>query len=301
MIEILPGITRLAEPFKCVLLDAYGVFWGGNATGLLPGARQAMERLVESGKWVGILSNSTQLPAKEMAKLEAHGLVLGKHFHFLITSGELGRQMFLHEKLPFETPRKAFWLVGGVHPKFASHEAIFKDTAYNQTDDITQADFLYLSVPHVDGEDQTDPELFREGLEELSKKNLPMICPNPDRYAHEGLPPRAVVRQGSLAKMYEEMGGKVIYVGKPGSKAYQSALKAFQKDVEVSPAEILMVGDTPETDIRGARLMGMPSALILQTGIMADRIKQKGLDQVLSTLAKEDTPNYFIERLIDDL
>lgn len=301
MIESLPGITRLAQSFKCILLDAYGVFWSGNETGLLPGAKEAMKRLVKMGKWVGVLSNSTQLPAKEIAKLEAHGLVLGKHFHFLITSGEVSQQMFLHEQLPFETPRKTFWLVGGVHPKIASHEAIFKDTAYAQTDDITQADFLYLSVPHIHGEDQTDPEVFREGLQALREKNLPMICPNPDRYAHEGSPPRAVVRQGSLAKMYEEMGGSVIYVGKPGSKAYQSALEAFEKLILVDPEEILMVGDTPETDIRGANAMGMATALILQTGIMADRIQYKGLEQAIKDLTQDEFPDYFIERLVDDL
>ena len=45
----------MKEPFKGVLLDAYGVFWGGNDIGVLPGAKEVMEKLVSDGKIVGIL------------------------------------------------------------------------------------------------------------------------------------------------------------------------------------------------------------------------------------------------------
>ena len=38
--EISPGIARIADPFKGILLDAYGVFWGGNDCGVLPGAKE---------------------------------------------------------------------------------------------------------------------------------------------------------------------------------------------------------------------------------------------------------------------
>jgi len=49
-LEVLSGITSLADPFKGVLLDAYGVFWGGNEIGVLPGAKEAMGNLVKKGK-----------------------------------------------------------------------------------------------------------------------------------------------------------------------------------------------------------------------------------------------------------
>jgi ribonucleotide monophosphatase NagD (HAD superfamily) len=60
------------------------------------------------------------------------------------------------------------------------------------------------------------------------------------------------------------------------------------------PEEILMVGDTPEIDIRVAGRFNMPSALITQTGIMADR---NGLKRSLEGLAVEDFSDYFIKRL----
>lgn len=294
--EIFPSLAHISHGFNGILLDAYGVFWGGNDYGVLPGSKEVMEKLILNGKIIGVLSNSTQLASKEINKLERHGIIQGKHFHFLITSGEIARYIFLNEKLPFETPRKSFWLFGGVHPKFSSHEAIFQDTAYRETLDINDADFIYVSIPHINGEDQVDPELFRKEIEKIEPKNLPMICPNPDLFAHEGKPPKAVVRQGSIAKMYEEMGGQVLYIGKPHNKAYTIALEQFRQHSIMTPIEILMVGDTPETDIRGARQFGMLSALITQTGIMADRISHKGLEKALRELPTNDTPNYLIER-----
>lgn len=296
-LEIHPSLLAISAPFKGVLLDAYGVFWGGNERGLLPGSQDAMENLFRAGKIVGILSNTTQLASKEIEKLQRHGLIQGKHFHFLITSGEVARYIFLKEKLPFETPRKTYWLFGGIHPKFFSHQAIFKETGYSEVFEIEQADFIYISIPHIKGEDQTDPEMFREEIKKIRSKNLPMICPNPDRFAHEGEPPKAVVRQGSIAQIYEEMGGNVFYIGKPHNKAYAAALERFNQHQLENPKEILMVGDTPETDIRGARRFGMCAALVTQTGIMADRISNKGLENALNELSAEDRPHYLIKRL----
>ena len=299
--EIFPSLTHISDSFHGILLDAYGVFWGGNDYGMLSGSKDVMEKLILNDKIVGILSNSTQLASKEISKFERHGIIQGKHFHFLITSGEVARYIFLNETLPFETPRNTFWLFGDTHPKFSFHEAIFQDTSYHETRDINAADFIYVSIPHKNGEDQIDPEIFCEELEKIKSKNLPMICPNPDLFAHEGKPPKAVVRQGSIAKMYERMGGQVFYIGKPHNKAYSIALEQFRLHSVMTPAQILMVGDTPETDIRGARQFGMASALVTETGIMGDRISHNGLEKSLRELPINDTPNYLIARFAHEI
>jgi len=298
--KIFPGITRIAAPFKGILLDAYGVFWEGNERGLFPGSKEVMEKLVSEGKIVGILSNATQRASKEIHKVLQQGLILGKHFHFYMTSGEVAKAMFLHEQLPFKTPRNTYFLFGGVHPKFASHRAIFQDTIYRESD-LDTADFLYISVPHINGIDQEDPEVFRPEIEKIRARNLPMVCLNPDFFAHEGNPPRPVVRQGSIARMYEEMGGFVFYVGKPHAKVYSDAMIHFAHYNIGPPSQVLMVGDNPNTDIRGARKCGMFSALITKTGIMADWIQEHGLTKAMQELLPSDRPDYFIERFIDDI
>ena len=94
--------------------------------------------------------------------------------------------------------------------------------------------------------------------------------------------------------MYEELGGKVFYTGKPHSIVYEAALDLFR---HLIPEDILMVGDTPETDVRGANNIGMSTALITKTGIMGDRVETHGFETVLKDLPSTDKPHFFIERL----
>src|SRR5579872_7377263 len=104
------SVEDLSSRYDAFILDAYGVFWGSRDVGVLPGAADAMKYLVSHGKYVGILSNSTQLAAKEKEKLQKHGLFEGVHYHFLLTSGELAREILLEGDLPFATPRNTFWV-----------------------------------------------------------------------------------------------------------------------------------------------------------------------------------------------
>lgn len=289
-----PSLFDIATPYKGILLDAHGVFWGGNRCGLLPGSKKAMKDLVSMDKQIGILSNSTELVSKEIEKLKKHGLFLGEHFHFLLTSGQIAKETFKEEKLPLATPNNTFYLFCGIHPEFSSPLTLFEGSPYKETKNYEDADFTYISIPHINGEDQINPNLFLHELQKLKQTNLPMVCANPDRFALEGFPPRPVVRQGSLAAIYEDLGGQVIYIGKPSPIAYSAAMDLFK---DLSAKDILMVGDTPETDIQGANNFGMFSALITKTGIMADRIENLGSDQILYNLATEKKPSFFIERL----
>ncbi len=293
------GITSIANQFDGILLDAYGVFWGGNECGLFPGAQDAMEKLVRMGKVVGIISNSTQLAKKEIEKYAKHGVVQGVHFHFLLTSGEEARGCLMQKQLPFDTPRNTFWVFGSQHPKFSSHTLLFQDTIYQEVAHIEEADFIFIAIPHIHGEDQTSVAPFYEEIRKIRIHNLPMLCANPDTYAHEGRPARAVVRQGSIAATYEELGGTVFYIGKPHRRMYESAMLQLQKYGVTEASRVLMVGDNPETDIRGANRYKIPSALIFQTGVMADLIRKEGFAHACETLS--DIPEYYVERFVDDL
>lgn len=294
--HIYPSLLHIAHLHRGFCLDAYGVFWGSNSSGLFPGSQETMKALVNSGKIVGILSNSSQLAEKEIAKLNRHGIRKGEHFHFLITSGEVARQKIVSQELPFPTPRKRFFLSCN-NPQYIPHRAIFQNTPYTETDDIREADFIHIGIPHLNGEDQTDPSLFKSEVLRLRVSGLPMVCTNPDRFAHEGNPPKAVVRQGSIAAMYQELGGEVFYIGKPYENVYQAAMEQFRHFQIPECKDVLMVGDTPETDIRGAHGIGMASALVTKTGIMADRIQEKGFDMVIQGFPSTDLPKFYIEQL----
>jgi HAD superfamily hydrolase (TIGR01459 family) len=277
----------LIDRFHYFLLDAYGVFWGSSETGMLPGSKEMMKRLTTQGKRVGILSNSTQLASKEKDKLHKHGVEEGIHYHFLLTSGEATRELLLSGQLPFPTSRMGYHLFGLDHPRF-SIQTLFEGSGFKRKERTEEADFVYIPVPHFNGFDQTDPLLFLTHINEYAAKKVPFLCANPDHYAHEGSPKRLVVRQGMIAHLLQDRGAEVHFIGKPFPYVYQRALELFS----IEPQKVLMIGDTPETDIRGAKHAGIATALVTQTGIMRERIEENGLPQ----LPLNDTPDYFIRR-----
>ena len=83
-----------------------------------------------------------------------------------------------------------------------------------------------------------------------------MVCANPDiaRLTPHGL----VAAQGVLAVRYESLGGRVYYHGKPYPAVYASCLQALDSSAD----KVLMVGDSVDHDILGARRAGLASALI---------------------------------------
>ncbi|MBS0656256.1 MAG: TIGR01459 family HAD-type hydrolase [Verrucomicrobia bacterium] len=286
----------LVDCYDYFLLDAYGVFWGSSEVGMLPGAADTMAHLVSRGKKVGILSNSTQTAGKEKEKLARHGVQEGSHYHFLLTSGEVTRGVMLSGKLPFATPNKRYWLFGADHARFSPHVAIFDGSHFCETKRLEEADFIYISIPHIQGIDQENPDLFLEQVQEIAVKGIPVLCPNPDHFAHEGKPARPVVRQGMIAQMLKNHGASVHYIGKPFPKVFEKALSLFEGDV--LPQQVLMIGDTPETDIRGGRQMGLATALVTKTGIMNERIAHQNGSSAITELPHCDKPDHLIEQFV---
>ncbi len=292
-LDIFPSLISVSRAFKGILLDINGVL--GNESGFQPNVKETLEELVSQRKVIGILSNSTGSALKTTQKFAAIGINQEEHFHFLLTSGEIARELIVKNELPFETPKKRYFVFGDVHPKFSHHDLIFKDTLFSETKKLSDADFIHISIPHINGKDETDPLLFLKEVEKLKGSRVPMLCINPDMFAHEGSPPRAVVRQGTIAAMYENMGGEVFYIGKPSKIVFSKAMGFFHDKRILEPREVLMVGDTPETDIRGAKSFEMASALVTTTGIMGERISQDGM-RAINKLKENEIPDFFIER-----
>jgi 4-nitrophenyl phosphatase len=95
----------------------------------------------------------------------------------------------------------------------------------------------------------------------LIRSGVLFIGTNPDRTfpTPEGLVPGA---GAILAAITTATDVSPIIVGKPEPAMYQIALERLK----LSPNEVLVVGDRPETDIVGAQALGCPTALVL-TGV----------------------------------
>ncbi|MBN2675962.1 MAG: HAD hydrolase-like protein [Alphaproteobacteria bacterium] len=254
------------EQYDIFLVDAYGVFWDGKD--FIPGAKERFESLVKSGKEVIILSNTTQLSEPAIRKYESRGLLKGKHYNELITSGEVTRHV-LEKSLSFNNKHVHKYYTFGT-----PNHALFKDLDYSSVDNLKDADFVYISIPQFENKienfpmfksvngfwDTTDIKAFKDQIDKILESKLPILNANPDLGAPESNQETGqinfVIRQGSIANYLLEKGAQVKQIGKPYLEVYQfciDLLKEKYSTEEFKSKRIVMVGDTPGTDILGAQ------------------------------------------------
>ncbi len=90
-----------------------------------------------------------------------------------------------------------------------------------------------------------------------------MVCTNPDLIVDRGNEREFCA--GSIAKIFEELGGKVDYFGKPYPLVYTQASTIKNK-------KILCIGDNLNTDIKGANIQNFNS-LFISSGIHKNEAK----------------------------
>ncbi len=112
--------------------------------------------------------------------------------------------------------------------------------------------------------DETEsPEDYRSRLEFLKSRNLTMICSNPDLIVQRG--EQLIYCAGALAALYEELGGDVVYTGKPWQPIYERGFELLDDAAgrSVIRQRILAIGDAVMTDLLGARQADIASLFVL--------------------------------------
>jgi ribonucleotide monophosphatase NagD (HAD superfamily) len=103
-----------------------------------------------------------------------------------------------------------------------------------------------------------------------------MVCANPDIVVERG--ETLVYCAGALADAYVEMGGEVLYCGKPHAPIYETALgqAARVRGGEPPPLDrVLAIGDSIRTDLKGAAMFGI-DCLFVVSGIHAADVRGAG-------------------------
>ena len=98
---------------------------------------------------------------------------------------------------------------------------------------------------------------YRDDLEHWAKRGVLFHCLNPDRLVIYGGVP--VPCAGALADLYEQLGGRVRWYGKPDEAIYRHALSLAGAP---RPGAVLAVGDGLQTDILGAARMGFAAVFV---------------------------------------
>jgi HAD superfamily hydrolase (TIGR01459 family) len=246
-----PGIASLVDAFDIYFLDQFGVLHDGASP--YPGALQCLRALKAAGKKIVILSNS----GKRAAENEKRMIQLGfaqENWDLFLSSGEAAWRMF-DEGAQFKPGMKCF-LVSRDNDRSAI-DGLGLELVQNAAD----AEVILLAASEGD---RFGLDHYRRMLAGAAKSGVPCLCTNPDRIMLTRDGPK--FGAGRIAELYEEMGGKVTWIGKPFPAIYEAALKAMGNPAR---GKVLCIGDSPEHDIAGAKSAGLASALV-RTGIHAD-------------------------------
>jgi HAD superfamily hydrolase (TIGR01459 family) len=258
---MISGLKEIAGAYDSLICDIWGVVHDGRR----PNA-QAVEGLRafrKGGGPVVLLTNAPRVVSDVQSQFDRIG-VPHDCYDAIVTSGSAARA---------DLARRA----GAARPIGLYHLGPERDRATHEGLNVAlvgpEAAEIVLCTGLFDDEKET-PEDYRSRLEQLKSRDLLLICANPDVTVRRG--DDIVYCAGALARLYEQIGGRVISYGKPDPPIFEAALSELK---ERGPAQSpLVIGDGLETDIRGANRMGW-DALFVSGGLFGVELGALPKDQ----------------------
>jgi HAD superfamily hydrolase (TIGR01459 family) len=251
---VLRDLRGLLERYDHFIVDQFGVLHDG--TSAYPGAIDALSKLKAAGKTVVLLSNSGRRSAPNEERLRRLGFEPGSWDRFL-SSGEVAWRRFAGRPgHPGLAPGTRCLLLA----RDGDRSAV-EGLDLELVDDAGRADIVLLAGSEGD---RFDLAHYSGLLAPAVAAGVPCICYNPDKI----MLTKSGVRFGAgrIAELYEELGGRVDWIGKPYRVIYDAALE----DIGNPPrGRVIGIGDSVEHDVAGAKGAGIAAALV-RTGILAE-------------------------------
>lgn len=242
-VRLIAGLGDMADGLKLVICDLWGVMHDGIR--LHDGAVEAIRRARAEGIRTVFLSNAPRPRTHVRDHLREMGLPHDLT-DLVVTSGGLARDevrdLYDGARLYHLGPQSDHNTVAGLPVDQVEHP--------DDADIILATDL-----------DFADMDAHRNWLKNAASRRVPFLCANPDRVVHVGetLYPCA----GAVADIYADMGGEVHWFGKPTPQALQSCLKEVGMPDDTDTDSIVMIGDSLQTDMAGARAAGYRGLFIV--------------------------------------
>jgi len=284
--QYLSGVHEVVNSYDGFVVDLWGVTHDGKKP--YPGVLNCLKKIKEQSKKIVFLSNAPQRAWVVKARIEEMG-INHNFYDEVINSGEETHHHLKHQKDPFyqKLGRKCY------HIGTEKDLSLFEDQDLEIVTGLHHADFI-LATDLLSPE--AHPDEFKTTLLEGVRRNIPMVCANPDHIVHVG--GRSQYCAGALAHLYEELGGHVKYHGKPCPSIYD-----YVRDHFDNQAKLLAVGDSFLTDVAGAHHAGIDVAFIgggIHSGDLKIQYGELPVEDQMEQLCKEYNlrPNYVLPGLI---
>ena len=266
-LRFIDHLRELATERDVVLCDVWGVVHNGVAS--FREACSALKTFRDRGGTVIFITNAPRPADAVRRQLRRFG-VPDDAYDGIASSGDLTRNYVA------EHPAKAiFWL--GPERDSAIHEGL--DPVFAP---IERADYIICTGPFND-ETET-AEDYRALMIQARERKLPLICANPDIVVQSG--DRLLYCAGAIAELYRELGGEVVFYGKPHRPIYERAmaLARERRGGDTPLSRVLAIGDSVRTDLMGAHAFGI-DLVFLTRGIHSEQFA--GIDQLDPASVKE--------------
>jgi HAD superfamily hydrolase (TIGR01459 family) len=247
------GLRSIALKYDIFYIDLWGVVHNGIT--LHKDAIEVLEEITKVGKQYVLLTNAPRPNKTVKSFLEKMGM--NREIREKVYSSGQAALNYLKKNLLDDK----FYHLGPIRDF-----DLFLDFKKNKTTNIKESS--YLLCTGLFEEQGEDLNYYKELFKEYTNKK--MICTNPDLIVDRGN--KRELCAGSVALVFEKLGGEVIYFGKPFPEVYNQS-------IDNTKGKILSIGDNLNTDIKGANLLNYDS-LIISNGVHKDEIKKEGIDIV---------------------
>ena len=286
MTKIIDSISDIISLYDVFILDQWGVMHDGYKG--YHHAVTAVEKLIKENKKLIIISNSSKRKNSSIGRLKSLGFDKN-HFIEVMTSGEMIWQEIVKSINSYGTD-----LQNCFHIYDSSKEdgLEFRNglEKFNFVSKINDANFILACTPF----EKTIPIDYIPILKDAVDMNLVMFCANPDFVTIEKNNDKNIFCMGTVADLYDHMGGKVVILGKPSKEIYEESCK---KIVNLNKLKIVAIGDSLDHDILGANNFNIDSVLI-SSGIHNDLFEngfEIGLNEIKNSKKWNFSPTYICE------
>jgi HAD superfamily hydrolase (TIGR01459 family) len=261
-------LRDVTDGVDVLLSDIWGVVHNGLEA--FPEACGALRSHRRRGGTVILITNAPRPADSVQRQLRKLG-VADATYDAIVTSGDLTRHYVADH-----SGRKVFWL--GPERDSSIYRGL--DAVLSP---LKEADYLVCTGLR-DDESET-AEDYRPMMLQARERNLPFICANPDIVVERGR--RLIYCAGAIAELYRELGGEVIFYGKPHRPIYERAMELVterRRGEVVAHNRVLAIGDSVRTDLAGAHGFGI-DCLFVTRGIHSEEFE--GIDQLDPASLKE--------------
>jgi HAD superfamily hydrolase (TIGR01459 family) len=260
-------LRDLVGGVEVVLSDIWGVVHNGLEA--FPEACQALHTYRQQGGTVILITNAPRPADSVQRQLRKLGIA-DDTYDAIVSSGDLTR-LFVAD----HPGKKIFWL--GPERDNSIYRGL--DPVIGP---LEQADYI-ICTGLFDDETESAEDYRAMMLQALERK-LPLICANPDIVVERG--DRLIYCAGAIAELYRELGGEVIFYGKPHRPIYERAMQlaAERRGHAAALNRVLAIGDSVRTDLAGAHGFGI-DLLFVTRGIHSEEFE--GIDQLDPASVKE--------------